>query len=50
MAHPDGPTGGVKALRQAWEAAVEGVPLGQAARKWPELQHSIEKFGVAKGK
>jgi ribulose-bisphosphate carboxylase large chain len=48
MAHPDGPAGGVKALRQAWEAAVEGVPLKEAARKFPELRHSIEKFGHEK--
>jgi ribulose-bisphosphate carboxylase large chain len=50
MAHPDGPGGGVKALRQAWEAAVEGMPLSEAARKWPELRHSIEKFGGPKVK
>jgi ribulose-bisphosphate carboxylase large chain len=50
MAHPDGPGGGVKALRQAWEAAVEGVPLKQAAQKWPELRHSMEKFSPAKDK
>ncbi len=46
MAHPDGVAGGVKALRQAWEAAVEGVPLAKAAKKHPELRHSIEKFGT----
>jgi ribulose-bisphosphate carboxylase large chain len=45
MAHPDGPGGGVKALRQAWEAAVCGVPLREAARKHIELRHSLEKFG-----
>jgi ribulose-bisphosphate carboxylase large chain len=45
MAHPDGPAGGVKALRQAWEAAVAGVPLEKAARTHAELRHSIEKFG-----
>jgi ribulose-bisphosphate carboxylase large chain len=45
MAHPDGVAGGVKALRQAWEAAVEEVPLSRAAKKYPELRHSIEKFG-----
>jgi ribulose-bisphosphate carboxylase large chain len=45
IAHPDGPGGGVKALRRAWEAAVKGVPLREASRKWPELRHSIEKFG-----
>jgi ribulose-bisphosphate carboxylase large chain len=47
MAHPDGPTGGVRALKQAWQAAVEGVSLTQAAKKNPELRHSIEKFGGA---
>ncbi len=46
MAHPDGVAGGVKALRQAWEAAVEGVSLAKAAKKHPELRHSIEKFGT----
>jgi ribulose-bisphosphate carboxylase large chain len=45
MAHPDGVAGGVKALRQAWDAAVEEVPLSRAAKKYPELRHSIEKFG-----
>ena len=45
IAHPDGPAGGVKALRQAWEAAVEGVPLKKAAEKCVELRRSIEKFG-----
>jgi ribulose-bisphosphate carboxylase large chain len=45
MAHPDGPVGGVKALRLAWEAAVAGLTLEQAAGKYPELRHSVEKFG-----
>ena len=48
MAHPDGVAGGVKALRQAWEAAVEGVPLSRAAKNHPELRHSIQKFGKPK--
>jgi ribulose-bisphosphate carboxylase large chain len=30
-AHPDGPTAGVRSLRQAWEAALEGQPLAEAA-------------------
>jgi len=45
MAHPDGPAGGVKALRQAWEGAVAGLTLEQAAGKYTELRHSVEKFG-----
>ncbi len=31
MAHPQGPSGGVAALRAAWDAAMAGVPLAQAA-------------------
>jgi ribulose-bisphosphate carboxylase large chain len=32
MAHPMGPAGGVAALRAAWDAAMAGVPLAEAAR------------------
>src|SRR6185437_12069130 len=35
MAHPDGPAGGVAALRQAWQAAVEGLSVEEGARKYP---------------
>jgi ribulose-bisphosphate carboxylase large chain len=45
MAHPDGPAGGVRALRQAWEGAVAGLSLGEAARTRPELAASVAKFG-----
>jgi ribulose-bisphosphate carboxylase large chain len=45
MAHPDGPAAGVTAVRQAWEAAVAGLSLEQAARKYPEFGKSVEKFG-----
>ena len=45
MAHPDGPTAGVRSLRKWWEAAVEGLTLEQAAAKYPELRKSVEKFG-----
>ena len=38
MAHPGGIAAGVAALRQAWEAAVAGVPLEEFARAHPELQ------------
>ena len=33
MAHPDGPAAGVRAMREAWEAAVAGVPLDEHARE-----------------
>lgn len=48
MAHPDGPPGGVRALRQAWEAAVGGLSLEQAAARYPELAQAVAKFGGKK--
>lgn len=45
MAHPGGPAAGVKALREAWDAAVGGVPLEEAARQCPELEAAVEAFG-----
>jgi len=45
MAHPGGPAAGCAAIRQAWEAAVNGVELVDYARDHEELRLSIEKFG-----
>lgn len=45
MAHPDGPTGGVVALHQAWKGAVEGLTLQQAAEQYKEFGNSVKKFG-----
>jgi ribulose-bisphosphate carboxylase large chain len=45
MAHPDGPASGVKAIRQAWEAAVSGINLDDYATAHPELAQQIERFG-----
>jgi ribulose-bisphosphate carboxylase large chain len=45
VAHPGGPAGGVAAIRQAWEAAVEGIPLQEYAEDHRELMQSLEKFG-----
>lgn len=45
LAHPDGPTGGVIALKQAWEAAVNGLSIEEAANQYPEFAKSVEKFG-----
>jgi len=45
MAHPLGPAAGLRALQQAWQAAVDGVPLEEAARKHPELQATLDTFG-----
>jgi len=45
MAHPLGPAAGVKALQQAWEAAVEGITLESAAKNYLEFGASVTKFG-----
>jgi ribulose-bisphosphate carboxylase large chain len=45
MAHPMGPAAGVIALQQAWQAAIEGWGIEQAAANYPEFAKSVEKFG-----
>jgi ribulose-bisphosphate carboxylase large chain len=45
MAHPGGPAAGVRALQQAWEAAVAGVPVDEAAQDAPELKAALGAFG-----
>ncbi|MFC7477796.1 ribulose-bisphosphate carboxylase large subunit family protein [Dankookia sp. GCM10030260] len=42
VAHPDGPGAGVRALREAWEAAMAGIPLAQHARGCPALARALE--------
>ncbi|NQE49101.1 ribulose-bisphosphate carboxylase large subunit family protein [Herbaspirillum rubrisubalbicans] len=39
--HPQGVAAGVQALREAWVAAIEGVPLQQHAGKHPALQAAL---------
>jgi ribulose-bisphosphate carboxylase large chain len=46
MAHPSGPAGGVKALRQAWQSAVDGYTLEETAKIYREFGESVEKFGA----
>ncbi|MET0257228.1 MAG: RuBisCO large subunit C-terminal-like domain-containing protein, partial [Methylobacterium sp.] len=47
VSHPGGPGAGVRAVRQAWEAARAGIPLETYAREHPELAASLAKFGPA---
>jgi ribulose-bisphosphate carboxylase large chain len=42
VAHPDGPAAGVRAMREAWDAAVAGVPLAAHAQHHPELGRALE--------
>ena len=46
VSHPGGVGAGVRAVQQAWEAAVAGVPLDVYARDHPELAQSLAKFGA----
>jgi ribulose-bisphosphate carboxylase large chain len=46
MAHPGGIASGVRALRQAWEAAIADIPLEQYARSNPELRQALEKYAA----
>lgn len=39
--HPDGVAAGVTALRQAWDAAIQGEALATCARRHPELQRAL---------
>jgi ribulose-bisphosphate carboxylase large chain len=45
VSHPGGPTAGVIAVKQAWQATVDGIPLDEFAKSHVELRQSIEKFG-----
>ena len=44
MAHPDGPAAGVGSLKQAWEAAISGIPLSTHATSKPELARALEAY------
>jgi ribulose 1,5-bisphosphate carboxylase large subunit-like protein len=39
--HPDGTADGVRALRQAWDAAMAGVPLTTHAETYPALKRAL---------
>jgi 3-oxoisoapionate-4-phosphate transcarboxylase/hydrolase len=43
LGHPDGPAAGITSIRQAWAAAVAGVPLDEVDS--PELVRALEHFG-----
>lgn len=43
--HPGGPAAGVRAIRQAWEAAASGQSLEAYAASHPDLAASLEKWG-----
>ena len=46
MAHPGGVEAGVASLREAWEAAVNGIPLADYARTRPALARALEAYAA----
>jgi ribulose-bisphosphate carboxylase large chain len=44
MAHPGGIAAGVRSLRQAWEAAMEGIALDDYAATRTELRQALDRF------
>jgi 2,3-diketo-5-methylthiopentyl-1-phosphate enolase len=45
--HPMGPAAGARALRQAIDAVMAGVPLRMAAENQPELKTAIDLWGIS---
>jgi ribulose-bisphosphate carboxylase large chain len=45
VGHPDGIAAGVQSVRQAWEAAMQGVTLEEYAKTHDPLRRAFEKFG-----
>lgn len=46
LGHPMGIAAGVRSLQQAWEAAVQNIPLVTYANTNPELKSALELFGA----
>jgi 2,3-diketo-5-methylthiopentyl-1-phosphate enolase len=44
--HPMGPVAGARAMRQAIDAAMQGIPLTEAAKEHPELKAAIDAWGL----
>jgi ribulose-bisphosphate carboxylase large chain len=44
MAHPAGIAAGVRSMQQAWQAAVEGIPLETYAGTHEELRAGLDRF------
>lgn len=45
IGHPSGPKAGVQSLVEAWQAAVEGVPIDRYAASHPALAEALAAFG-----
>jgi len=47
-AHPDGPTAGAIAFRQAIDAKMSGISIKKAAKEHDELQKALDSWGTGK--
>jgi ribulose-bisphosphate carboxylase large chain len=45
IGHPSGAKAGVQSLKEAWQAAVDGVPLDKYAETRPALKEALAAFG-----
>lgn len=45
LGHPNGPLSGAKAVRQAIDAVINGIPLEEYAKSHKELKKALEKWG-----
>lgn len=45
LAHPSGAPAGILSIRQAWEAAAQGISLSEYAKQAPELAQALAFFG-----
>jgi len=45
LGHPDGPKAGARAVRQALDAIIQGIPLDEYAKTHKELARALEKWG-----
>ena len=48
MAHPSGVAAGVASIRQAWEAALAGVPASDYAATHTELAEALALFSAGR--
>jgi ribulose-bisphosphate carboxylase large chain len=46
MAHPSGIAAGIRSVRRAWEAAMRGLSVADAAAADVEVREALEKFGA----
>jgi 3-oxoisoapionate-4-phosphate decarboxylase len=49
VSHEGGAAAGVRAIKHAWEAAVQNIPIEDYAKSHPELAQSLKQFSGGAG-